>query len=180
MTRVLTLVNGLSHGDANPQTVCGLWTVGGSQVLTVWQFQPLQDQRVGAGDDVLRLTQVVLQDLTLVLTKVPRLVRPRAAVTRREGEVAEGRNGKLGAAVGQMVGCADHSEGRWGERKKGQRHLLSYFIHFTSNKNSVRFRFKHMKDVFFFFPLGLMFLTYVRRCKDTTAQQRPAYVSTNC
>lgn len=109
----LTLVYGLGHGDADPQAVGGLGAVGGGQVLAVGQLEPLQDERVGAGDDVLRLTQVVLQDLTLILTEIPGFVGAGAAVARREGKVAERRDGELGAAVRQMVGRPDHGECRW-------------------------------------------------------------------
>lgn len=111
--RSLTLVDGLSHGDSNPEAVGSLGAVGGSQVFTVGELQPLEDERVGAGDDVLGLTQVVLQDLTLVLAKVARFVGAAAAVAGGEGEVAEGGDGELGAAVRQVVGRADHGEGRW-------------------------------------------------------------------
>lgn len=115
----LTLVNRLGHGDANPQTVGSPGAVRRSQLLAVRQLHPLQDERVGAGDDVLSLTQIVLQDLAFVPTKVPGLVDPRAAVTRREGEVTQRRDGKLRAAIGQMIGCPDHGEGRWeGDREK--------------------------------------------------------------
>lgn len=119
---MLTLVNGLGHGDPNPQTVGSPGAVGGSQLLTVGQLHPLQNERVGTGDDVLGLTQIVLQDLTFVPTKVPGLVDPRAAVTRREGEVTQGRDGKLRAAIGQVIGCPDHGEGSWErDRKKDSR-----------------------------------------------------------
>lgn len=97
--RSLTLVYGLGHGDSNPQAVGGLGAVGSSQVLTVGQLEPLEDERVGAGDDVLRLAQVVLQDLALVLAQVPRFVGAAAAVACGEGKVAEGGDGELGAAV---------------------------------------------------------------------------------
>lgn len=113
-----TLVYGLGHGDADPQTVGGLEAVEGGQVLTVRQLQPLQDDGVGAGDDVFGLAQVVLQDLALVLTQVPGFVGPGAAVACREGKVAEGRDGELGAPVGQMVGRPDHGEGRWERIRK--------------------------------------------------------------
>lgn len=56
----LTLVDWLCHWDAYSQTVGGLWAVRSGQVLTVRQLEPLQDDGVGAGDDVLRFTQVVL------------------------------------------------------------------------------------------------------------------------
>lgn len=114
----LTLVYWLGHGDADPQTVGSLGAVGGSQVLAVWKLQSLQDDGVRAGDDVLRLTQVVLQDLTLVLTQVPRFVGAGAAVARREGKVAERGDGKLRATIGQMVGCPDHGEGRCREGRQ--------------------------------------------------------------
>lgn len=117
--RSLTLVYGLGHGDSNPQAVGSLGAVGGSQVLAVGELEPLQDERVGAGDDVLRLTQVVLQDLTLVLAQVPGFVGAGAAVARGEGEVAQGGDGELGAAVGQVVGRPDHGEGRWRHKPHG-------------------------------------------------------------
>lgn len=112
----LTLVDGLGHGDADAQTVGSFGAVGGGQLLTVGQLQPLEDHGVGAGDDVLGLAQVVLQDLALVLAQVARLVAARGAVAGGEGEVAEGRDGELGAAVGQVVGRADHGEGGWGRQ----------------------------------------------------------------
>lgn len=121
--RSLTLVYGLGHWDSNPQAVSSLGAVGGGQVLTVGELQPLQDERVGAGDDVLRLTQVVLQDLTLVLAQVPGFVGAGAAVARGEGKVAEGGDGELGAAVGQVVGRPDHGEGRW--RHKQHTHICA-------------------------------------------------------
>lgn len=114
----LTLIYGLGHGDADPQAVRSLGAVRGGQVVTVGQLQPLQDDGVRAGDDVLCLTQVVLQDLTLILTQVARFVGAGAAVARREGKVAERRDGELGATVGQMVGCPDHGEGRWKEGRQ--------------------------------------------------------------
>lgn len=98
-TTMLTLVDGLGHGNSYPHAVGCLRAVRGGQVLTVGQFEAFEDNGVGAGDDVLGLTKVVLQDLTLVLTQVPRFVYPRAAVTCREGEVAEGGDGKLGATI---------------------------------------------------------------------------------
>lgn len=119
----LTLVDGIGHGNADPQAVGRFGAVGRRQVLAVGELQPLQDDGVGAGDDVLRLAQVVLQDLALVLAQVPRFVRARAAVARGEGEVAERRDGELGAAVGKMVGRPDHGEGSWEERKPGRRGL---------------------------------------------------------
>lgn len=63
----LTLVDGLSHGDSYPHTDSSLWAVVCRQVLTVRQLQSLQDDGVGTGDDVLGLTQVILQDLTFIL-----------------------------------------------------------------------------------------------------------------
>jgi hypothetical protein len=63
----LTLVDGLGHGDSYPHTDCSLWAVVCCQVLTVRQLQSLQDDGVGTGDDVLGLTQVILQDLAFVL-----------------------------------------------------------------------------------------------------------------
>lgn len=39
----LTLVDGLGHRDADPQTVGRLRAVRGSQVVTVRQLQPLED-----------------------------------------------------------------------------------------------------------------------------------------
>lgn len=115
----LTLVYGIGHGNADPQTVGGRGAVGGRQVLAVRELQPLQDGGVGAGEDVLRLAQVVLQDLALVPAQVPRFVRAGAAVARGEGEVAERGDGELGAAVGKVVGPPDHGEGGWEERKAG-------------------------------------------------------------
>lgn len=118
----LTLVYGLGHGDSDPQAVSGLGAVGRSQVLAVGQLEPLEDERVGAGDDVLRLAQVVLQDLALVLAQVPGFVGAGAAVARGEGKVAEGGDGELGAAVGQVVGRPDHGEGRWRHKRDTHSH----------------------------------------------------------
>lgn len=115
----LTLVYWIGHGNADPQTVGSRGAVERRQVLAVWQLQPLQDDGVRAGDDVLRLAQVVLQDLTLILAQVPRFVRAGAAVARGEGEVAERRDGELGAAVGKVVGRPDHGEGGWRGEKSG-------------------------------------------------------------
>lgn len=117
----LTLVDRISHGNADPQTVGSFGAVGRRQVLAVWKLQPLQDDGVGAGDDVLRLAQVVLQDLALVLAQVPGFVRARAAVARGEGKVAERWDGKLGAAVGKVVRRPNHGEGSWEERKSERR-----------------------------------------------------------
>lgn len=119
----LTLVYGFGHWDSDPQAVGSLGAVGRCQVLAVGELQPLQDERVGAGDDVLRLTQVVLQDLTLVLAQVPRFVGAGAAVARGEGKVAERGDGELRAAVGQVVGRADHGEGGW--RHKSHSHICA-------------------------------------------------------
>lgn len=124
--RSLTLVDGLGHGDSDPQAVGSLGAVGGGQVLTVGELQPLEDERVGAGDDVLRLTQVVFQDLTLVFAQVTRLVDAGAAVARGEGKVAEGGDGELGAAVGQVVGRPDHGEGGWRHKQHTHRTQRSW------------------------------------------------------
>lgn len=53
---MLTFVDGLAHRNAYPHAVGCLVAVGSSQVLTVGQFESLEDDGVGTGDDVLRLT----------------------------------------------------------------------------------------------------------------------------
>lgn len=95
----LTLVDGLSHGDADPQTVGRLGAVRRRQVLAVGQLQSLQYDGVRAGDDVLCLAQIVLQNLALILAQVPGFVSAGAAIARREGKVAERRDGELGATI---------------------------------------------------------------------------------
>lgn len=96
---MLTFINGLAHRDAYPHAVGCLWTVRSSQVLTVGQFESFKNNGVGTGDYVLRLTQVILQDLALILAQVSWLIYPRASVTCGEGKVAERGDGKLRAAI---------------------------------------------------------------------------------
>jgi len=158
--RRLTLVDGLGHGDADPQTVGRLRALEGRQVLAVGQLEPLEDERVGAGDDVLRLAQVVLQDLALVPAQVAWLFGAGAAVARREGEVAEGRDGELGAAVGKVVGRPDHGERRWNGR--GTRVGCRLGIH----NYELRLRKAHLVvDVFFTEVCDLsLSLSFYSRC----------------
>lgn len=96
---MLTFVDRLAHGDAYPHAVGCLRTVCSSQVFTVGQFKAFEDDGVGAGNDVLRLTQIVLQDLTLILAQVSRFINAGAPVTCGEGKMAQRGDGKLRAAI---------------------------------------------------------------------------------
>lgn len=78
------------------------------------------------------------------LTQVPGLVCPRAAVTCWEGKVAQRRDGELGAAVRQVVGRSDHSEGGWGGKVVvflGIRSLKFRYTYNYSYRNALNFSF---------------------------------------
>lgn len=91
----LTLVDGVRHRDADADAVCSLWALRLREVLAVGQLQPHEDHGVGPREDILRLTQDVLQDLTFVAAQVSGLWGRRGFVTVGEGIVAQGGDGEL-------------------------------------------------------------------------------------
>lgn len=94
-----TFIDGIRHGNSNPDTVCSFRTLGLGEIFTVRQFQPHQYHGIWSRKDVLCLTQDVFQDFTFITTQVPGLWDRRGFITVWEGVVTQGRNGELRALI---------------------------------------------------------------------------------